>query len=456
MGDRWRTSFLWLVALLLLSRWPLSGLLVTKLIETELIRNSAAITSLHADSIITPLLPEIRTIAVLDEKVRRSLDKTLRNGALGRRLVSFKLWRRDGTILYSREKTVVSYRYEANQDLARAFAGDMTAQFRRANYIDGEAQYVNSQPMLEIYNPVLNPWSGEVVAVSELFEIAPELERSLQRAAVLSWLAVASVTLVFFLILSAVVFRVRRENTSQSRALEGRVREISDLLVQNKSLRRRIQRASHLTTALNESLFRRLSAELHDGPAQLVALASLKLDSSALLDPSSSAEEREHSAFAIKLSLDGAMREIRSMCNGLVLPHIESAQLTEVLALAVSEHEQRTDARIDLSLSNPPQLLSPSAKVCIYRFIQEALNNGYRHSNGARQSVMMTSENGVVFIEVCDKGPGFDPAVVRSGCLGLVGLRERVESLGGGFEIETSENGTKVKMFLNVDEVIRA
>jgi signal transduction histidine kinase len=432
------------------------GLLVTKLIETGVTRNSAAATALYVDSIIAPLLPDMQTNEVLGDTVTRALDETLGQGALGRRLVSFKLWRRDGTILYSKDKSVVAVRFEVNQDLARAFAGDMTARFKRIDDIESEAERASGEPLLKIYNPVLQPWSGEVVAVSELSEIATELERSLRQAALLSWLAVASVTLGFFLILSAIVFRGSREIGSQSHALEARVRELSDLLAQNRSLRLRVQRASQRTTALNESFLRRISADLHDGPAQLVALASLKLDSAALLDPNSSAEERERIAFAIKSSLDGAMREIRSICNGLVLPHIESAQVTEVLALAVSEHEERTDARIELSLSNPPQSLSPSAKICIYRFVQEALNNGYRHSNGAWQSVMLTSENGRIFVEVCDNGPGFDPTVVRPGCLGLAGLRERVESLGGDFEIESSSNGTKLKMFLNIDEVNRA
>ncbi|GLS31363.1 Signal transduction histidine kinase [Mesorhizobium albiziae] len=432
------------------------GLLVTKLIETGVTRNSAAATALYVDSIIAPLLPDMQTNEVLGDTVTRALDETLGQGALGRRLVSYKLWRRDGTILYSKDKSVVAIRLEMNQDLARAFAGDMTARFERIEDIESEAERAIGQPLLKIYNPVLQPWSGEVVAVSELSEIATELERSLRQAALLSWLAVASVTLGFFLVLSAIVFRGSREIGNQSHALEARVRELSDLLAQNRSLRLRVQRASQRTTALNESFLRRISADLHDGPAQLVALASLKLDSAALLDPNSSAEERERIAVAIKSSLDGAMREIRNICNGLVLPHIESAQLTEVLALAVSEHEQRTDSGIELSLSNPPQSLSPSAKICIYRFVQEALNNGYRHSNGARQSVMLTSENGQVFVEVCDNGPGFDPTVVRPGCLGLAGLRERVESLGGGFEIESSSNGTKLKMFLNIDEVNRA
>ena len=59
-------------------------------------------------------------------------------------------------------------------------------------------------------------------------------------------------------------------------------------------------------------------------------------------------------------------------------------------------------------------------------------------------------------IEVTDSGPGFDPAVVRPEGLGLAGLSERVESLGGRFGIKSSETGTKVWMALNTYEMERA
>ena len=65
---------------------------------------------------------------------------------------------------------------------------------------------------------------------------------------------------------------------SQSAALSTRVQELSELLAQNKSLRGRIQRASERVVALNEGYLRRIGADLHDGPAQLVALAAMKLD----------------------------------------------------------------------------------------------------------------------------------------------------------------------------------
>ena len=199
----------------------------------------------------------------------------------------------------------------------------MIAQFDRVDDFESEAERASGLPLLEIYNPVLQPWSGEVVAVSEFYEIATDLQQTLREALIWSWLAVASVTGAFFLILSAIVFRGSRKIDAQSRALEERVTQLSELLARNRSLRMRVQRASERVTGLHERYLRRVGADLHDGPAQHVALAALRLDSGALLSSRTSAKAREREIDSIKTTLEEAMREIRSICNGLVLPHIE-------------------------------------------------------------------------------------------------------------------------------------
>jgi signal transduction histidine kinase len=449
------TQFLLAGGLVSLAAMAGVGMLVANLIEAGVTRNSAAATALYVDSVIAPLLPDMQTSRVLDDTVTRALDETLGQGALDQRLLSFRLWRPDGTILYANDKSLVGKRFTPNENLRRASAGVMVGRFDRADDVESKTERASGLPLLEIYNPVLQPWSGEVVAVSEFHEKATDLEKSLRHAVFASWLAVGSVILCLFIILSAIVFRGSRKIDSQSRALEERVSQLSDLLAQNKSLRLRAQRAAQRATAINESYLRRIGADLHDGPAQLVALAALKLDGSAILDPKVSAGQRERETLAIQASLDTAMQEIRNICNGLVLPHIETAELPAILALAVREHRERTDAEVELSQFGPAQALSSSGKICIYRFVQEALNNGYRHGGGTGQSVRQRTENGRIIVEVCDRGPGFDPTALRPGGLGLAGLRERVNSLGGSFDIASSERGTTVRMALNIDEMER-
>ncbi|HXV30280.1 MAG TPA: histidine kinase, partial [Sinorhizobium sp.] len=348
------------------------GAFVTSLIEDAVTRNSAATTALYVDSVIAPLLPDMQTTRVLDDAVARALDETLGQGALGNRLLAFRLWRADGTILYSNDEDMVGRRLELGDEVRTAFDGKMVARFKPVDDQE-ETNRAAGTPLLEIYNPVLQPWSGQVVAVSEFHEVAHDFEFSLRQARLLAWLAVAAFTLAFFIVLSAIVMRGGRTIDKQRLALKQRVDELSALLSQNEALRGRLQQASQRSTALNEKMLRRIGADLHDGPAQLVAYASLRLDSDALVRSSTSPAAREREIAAIKASLDEAMHEIRTICSGLVLPQIETASLPEILERCVQAHKQRTGSTVDLSMSNAPDRLSPSAKICIYRFVQEAL-----------------------------------------------------------------------------------
>lgn len=458
---RWNTQsltkqFLLIGGIVATTAMVLVGGFVSSLIEDAVTRNSAATTALYVDSVIAPLLPDMQTTQVLDDAAARALDETLGQGALGERLLSFRLWRADGTVLYSNEDDAVGKRFDPSDDLRTAFAGTMVAQFEPFDAADKETGGPAGAPLLKIYNPVLQPWSGQVVAVSEFHEIANDFQRSLRQARFHAWLAVAAFTVSFFIVLSAIVLRGSRTIESQRRALGQRIDELSALLSQNETLRGRLQRASQRATALNESHLRRIGADLHDGPAQLVAFASLRLDSNALISPETSLAAREREITAIKASLDEAMDEIRTICSGLVLPQIEAASLSEILERSVQAHKQRTGSAVDLSISAPPDRLSPSAKICIYRFVQEALNNAYRHGGGVGQRVVQTIEGDRVMIEVADGGPGFDPSDVRPTSLGLAGLRERIESLGGAFDVNSCAPGTVVRMSLSTEEIGQA
>ena len=95
-----------------------------------------------------------------------------------------------------------------------------------------------------------------------------------------------------------------------------------------------------------------------------------------------------------------------------------------------------------------PEEASLPANITVYRFAQEALNNAYRHAAGLGQEARASYAAGQLCIEVRDHGPRFagDPIDDCEQHLGLVGMRERVESLGGVFQIESALNcGTHVR-----------
>ncbi|KQV30237.1 histidine kinase [Rhizobium sp. Root1203] len=422
------------------------GMVVTQLIEDAVIHNSAAATALYVDSVVAPILPDMQSEAPLDEASALALDETLGQGALGGRLVSFKLWRRDGTILYSNEKKLVGQTFSVSDKLRRAFAGSLVANYERASDPESVEEASLNKPLMEIYNPVLQPWSGQAVAVLEFYETAEGLEDSLAGARLRSWLAIASVTAIFFLILSILVFRGSRTIEAQRRDLKDRVDDLSQLLGENQGLQHRLQRASQRAAALNETYLRSIGADLHDGPAQHIAYASLRLDSELLVDAATEPEVRDKELAWIRSSLSEAMAEIRNICKGLVLPQIEKASITEIVERVVMAHQQKTESPVETTIDEDGPELAPAVRICIYRFIQEALNNAYRHGGGVQQAVRVVSHNGHVQIEVSDHGDGFDPTEVRPESLGLAGLRERIDSLGGEFQVRTGAGGTSVTM----------
>ena len=149
----------------------------------------------------------------------------------------------------------------------------------------------------------------------------------------------------------------------------------------------------------------------------------------------------------IQSSLQRAMDEIRSLSAGLGVPQLDGLTLPETLSRVVRVHEQRTRTRVLVNLEGTPENASLPVKITLYRVIQEALNNAYRHAGGLGQEVKVSLVKGQIHVEVSDGGPGFkyEEASWWDKHLGLVGMRERVESLGGVFRVvSTPGRGTQV------------
>jgi signal transduction histidine kinase len=101
-----------------------------------------------------------------------------------------------------------------------------------------------------------------------------------------------------------------------------------------------------------------------------------------------------------------------------------------------------------------PENVPLSVKIIAYRVIQEALSNAYRRGPGADQGVCVRGEGSHLNIQVSDRGPGFTWPVEeeRESHLGLLGMRERVESLGRRFEVESrTGEGTHVITHLSLN-----
>jgi signal transduction histidine kinase len=117
-----------------------------------------------------------------------------------------------------------------------------------------------------------------------------------------------------------------------------------------------------------------------------------------------------------------------------------------VLRLAARNHERRTATYVRCELEDFPQHVPGPIKACLYRFAQEALNNAYRHAGGRGQTIRGKYRGDTMEVEVADTGRGFVPDTVITGRhLGLLGMRERIASLGGTLAIDSVPgSGTRV------------
>jgi signal transduction histidine kinase len=230
--------------------------------------------------------------------------------------------------------------------------------------------------------------------------------------------------------------------------LAARIAELSGLLRQNEELRQGLELASRRATEDTELQLRRLGADLHDGPAQLLALALLKLD----LLPEGSPEspgERE----MIRNVLQDAMSEIRDISAGLALPTIDRLSLAQALIVVATEHERRTSTRVSCEFPTGTIDLPHANKLCLCRFVQEGLSNAFKHAGGIGQTVSASWTDTTIEVAVGDAGPGLKsaPGERKRPALGRIGLHNRLESLGGRLTITGQvDGGTRLTAFLPV------
>jgi signal transduction histidine kinase len=196
----------------------------------------------------------------------------------------------------------------------------------------------------------------------------------------------------------------------------------------------------------NERFLRQIGADLHDGPAQLISLALLRLDN---LKPGGNINsDADHEAELARVcgALRDALVEIRALSAGIAPPCLNGLSPSDAIEIAARTHERRTGTAVKLEIGRLPRKLSSPLQICIYRFTQEGLNNAYRHAAGKGQAVRATCEDGQLTIEVSDTGRGIaqrDPG--NGSSLGFAGLQARVESLEGKFEWESRANsGTRL------------
>ena len=405
------------------------GSFVSSQIEDRVVHNAAAATAFYVKSLARSYLQELTIKSTLSEESLRALDGVFKDTELARQIVSIKIWLPDGPIVYSTSSDLIGETLSVNPRLLKALKGEVSAQFGNLSDKADAVERSLDVPLLDIYVPIYAKGGDNIIAVAEFFTYAARLKAELDDVRLESWIAVGGVALLQIILLYGIVWGGNKTIESQRAVLVD------------------ARRASIETS---ERFLHRVGADLHDGPAQLIGLALLRLDT---LRPLLAAKDSKFEEFEkIRTALQDCLREIRHLSAGLAPPHLDSLPLRKVLELAVRQHEQRTGSAVSAAIGVLPTNTSSLHKVCIYRFVQEGLNNAYRHAAGIGQTVDVDSDGRELAVEVADKGPGFSPSnSCGGGRLGLAGLRDRVESLGGKFSLETRlGSGTRLRASFQV------
>lgn len=430
------------------------GLWVSNQITTGVIHRTGATTALYVDSFVTPLLQDFGNTGDLSPEYMDQLSKLLQDTPLGQQIVAFKVWDPAGRVLYSTDQETVGKTFPMHGGLLRASQGEVSSQISQLEEAENAPQKAIRSELLETYSPVRLSGTNQIIAIAEFYQTIDDLSREVAAAQRRSWLVVGGAMLVIYLLLAGFVRRASDTIESQRSALNLQISQLTALLSQNKDLHDRVRRAAASVTTLNERFLRRIGSELHDGPSQDLGLVLLKLD--ALIDRGERTQADPQvlgQLTSIQASLQNALKEIRGISTGLSLPQLADLSLAETVIRAVRAHERRTGSRVDLELAPLPEQVALPVKITVYRVLQEALNNAYRHAEGTSQQTRVFTEGDQLVIEVSDQGPGFETAqlAVENGHLGLAGMRERVESLGGQFLVESAPGkGTRLTAKLSL------
>lgn len=402
------------------------GAWVAREIETSVIRRAAADSALYVEALVGPHVQQLPAQWILGDDERRALDGALvRAGERG--VVSIKIWNPYGVIVHATDPHLVGSR-PASRGLSLARTGTVVSARSALREEENAFERALASELIETYIPIFRSGADDVVAVAEFYQRPDLLEAELGRARTSTWAIIAVATLVMYALLAGMVRAGSDTIARQQRALEAAVGELTRSA-------RRLREASAARTETDEALRRRVARELHDGLAQDLAAALIALPAS--------------DATLTRASIESALTEVRALATGLALPDLAPLTLDAVIEQACTDHERKTGRRIARDVAPMPAAAQP-LKIGVYRVLQEALSNVLRHAPTASVHVRATRANGAIRVECEDDGPGL-PADIAPG-LGMRGMRERVELLGGTLECGPGRHaGTRVTATIPCD-----
>jgi signal transduction histidine kinase len=197
----------------------------------------------------------------------------------------------------------------------------------------------------------------------------------------------------------------------------------------------------------------RLARDIHDTLAQGFVSIVLQLQAAERELPAGADAARRHLERARRTARDN-LAEARRLVWDLRPEPLRAASLGEALGRLADRLAEETGMAATATVTGTPRPLSPDAEITLLRVTQEALANVSKHASAGRVALTLSYMDGEAALDVRDDGVGFAPGagtVGTNGGLGLPGMKERVEALGGRLAVESGPGrGTTIAVTVPV------
>ncbi|HVN17989.1 MAG TPA: PAS domain-containing protein [Dongiaceae bacterium] len=234
-----------------------------------------------------------------------------------------------------------------------------------------------------------------------------------------------------------------------SKLLEQSIRENAielERMVENRTVA--LRRLSNRMMTMQDEERRRIAREIHDGLGQELAAAKMILDGILVKDSSPGMQQASMEASQL---IDRAIQQVRTISHLLHPPLLDEVGLVSALRWFLEGLSERSGIKVTLAV-DPPDLgrLRSELETAIFRIVQEALTNMFRHSGARNGSVSILQKDGKITVTVRDDGKGIDEQIVQfrpeSLGVGIGGMRQRVTELGGTLRLSNANPGTIVEV----------
>jgi two-component system sensor histidine kinase UhpB len=221
-----------------------------------------------------------------------------------------------------------------------------------------------------------------------------------------------------------------------------------------QSARGHLQKLNRDLIKVREEEATRIARELHDDVGQRLALISIGLSRLRRSEARGTASEIRK----LQEQTGAVVRSLRELSHELHPAVLEHAGLALALQMKCEEVFQATGIEVRLVSRGEASEIPPEVALCLFRVVQEALNNVVRHSGAHRVDLSLDREDGELRLQLRDDGRGFTPGETRNGNgLGLYHVTERLGALGGRVSLESAPGaGTTLRAAVPLNGVHNA